>query len=572
MLELTFGEQVKIVLNRKDMTIKQLAEMIEERTGKKMSRQNLTQRLARDNFQEQDMRLIASILECPFHLSILEENADSEYTTRENIKIDKRAENNIIIDEEPQQLTLNLEYDEPEQVQEEQPVKAREFGISGAERDITIGELVDIHKDLEQMEETSEYADQTEYEEPADVKIFDGFRTMPEAELKELYDSLNLAMTFKDFQHIQHYFKEEEKRDPSMTEIRVLDTYWSDHCRHTTFSTELTDVKFDEGDYKAPIVDTYKKYLADREVLYKGRDDKFVCLMDLALMAMKKLKAWMAEHKKFSVIALCLLLMFTCGSAMSAINVSHHRAETAKEQNAGNNTDTTTAAEKKTKEETGKVELTDAQKEIIKGYDTDTKELIDTLSSSVWSVSEGRYTLKFADDSYVETVNGTPTVHSYAISRVEKTSDGYGGYLYTIVFETDTGTHIVTYTDGSGAAVNSDSKTPGENTISTLTSSTMFAQKNTAYERAEAVANITVKGMNSEVTKLFGGDEKAVTTALSKWCAVHYPSVTEATWQKVVNLDYENGVITTDFKLNDTNSVSITCVYEQSTGEFSFEG
>lgn len=170
MLELTFGEQVKIVLNRKDMTIKQLAEMIEERTGKKMSRQNLTQRLARDNFQEQDMRLIASILECPFHLSILEENTDSEYTTRENIKIDKRAENNIIIDEEPQQLTLNLEYDEPEQVQEEQPVKAREFGISGAERDITIGELVDIHKDLDQMEETSEYADQTEYEEPVEYE------------------------------------------------------------------------------------------------------------------------------------------------------------------------------------------------------------------------------------------------------------------------------------------------------------------------------------------------------------------------------------------------------------------
>lgn len=170
MLELTFGEQVKIVLNRKDMTIKQLAEMIEERTGKKMSRQNLTQRLARDNFQEQDMRLIASILECPFHLSILEENADSEYTTRENVKIDKRAENNIIIDEEPQQLTLNLEYDEPEQVQEEQPVKAREFGVSGAERDITIGELVDIHKDLDQMEETSEYADRAEYEEPAEYE------------------------------------------------------------------------------------------------------------------------------------------------------------------------------------------------------------------------------------------------------------------------------------------------------------------------------------------------------------------------------------------------------------------
>ena len=185
MLELTFGEQVKIVLNRKDMTIKQLAEMIEERTGKKMSRQNLTQRLARDNFQEQDMRLIASILECPFHLSILEENADSEYTTRENIKIDKRSENNIIIDEEPQQLTLNLEYDEPEQVQEEQPVKAREFGISGAERDITIGELVDIHKDLDQMEETSEYADQTEYEEPAEYEEEPQSSEVPEYDKQE---------------------------------------------------------------------------------------------------------------------------------------------------------------------------------------------------------------------------------------------------------------------------------------------------------------------------------------------------------------------------------------------------
>ncbi len=131
----------------------------------------------------------------------------------------------------------------------------------------------------------------TKFEEPEDVKIFEGFSQMEEAELKELYSSLNLAMTFKDFQHIQNYFKNEEKRDPSMTEIRVLDTYWSDHCRHTTFSTELKKVTFGEGDYKEPIVKTYEQYLSDREVLYKGRDDKFICLMDLALLAMKKLKS-----------------------------------------------------------------------------------------------------------------------------------------------------------------------------------------------------------------------------------------------------------------------------------------
>ena len=130
----------------------------------------------------------------------------------------------------------------------------------------------------------------TVFDEPADVKVFDGFKDMPEAELKELYDSLGLAMTFKDFLHIQNYFHGEEDRNPTMTEIRVLDTYWSDHCRHTTFSTELTDVTFGEGDYKEPIVNAYKQYLKDHSEIFAGREDKFVCLMDLALMAMRKLK------------------------------------------------------------------------------------------------------------------------------------------------------------------------------------------------------------------------------------------------------------------------------------------
>ena len=128
------------------------------------------------------------------------------------------------------------------------------------------------------------------FEEPADVISFVGFADMPEAQLKELYSSLNLAMTFKDFLHIQNYFKKEEHRDPSVTEIRVLDTYWSDHCRHTTFSTELKDVKFDDGFYKKPIEETYNDYLNTFKNLYEGRSDKFVCLMDIALLAMKRLK------------------------------------------------------------------------------------------------------------------------------------------------------------------------------------------------------------------------------------------------------------------------------------------
>ena len=108
----------------------------------------------------------------------------------------------------------------------------------------------------------------TEFAEPADVAIFDGFKDMAEADLKKLYDSLGLAMTFKDFLHIQNYFKNEEKRNPSVTEIRVLDTYWSDHCRHTTFSTELKDVTFEDNYYTEPIRTTYQNYLAVREEIF----------------------------------------------------------------------------------------------------------------------------------------------------------------------------------------------------------------------------------------------------------------------------------------------------------------
>ena len=128
------------------------------------------------------------------------------------------------------------------------------------------------------------------FPEPSDVKIFEGFITMPEDDLRELYSSLNLAMTFKDFLFIRKYFSEEEKRNPSVTEIRMLDTYWSDHCRHTTFLTELTEVSFEEGKYTTPLVNSFNDYKENFATLYKDRDDKYICLMDIALMGMKKLR------------------------------------------------------------------------------------------------------------------------------------------------------------------------------------------------------------------------------------------------------------------------------------------
>lgn len=150
MLDLTFGEQVKLILSRRGMTIKELAETIEIRTGKKMSRQNLTQRLGRDNFQEQDMRMIAEILDCPFQLSILGEDgattekiqnrpAEPVYEKEPEAAAEEAAAEPEYAIEEPE--TAEPEYtEEPEYAEEPEETQ---------ERDITIGELVDIHEELD---------------------------------------------------------------------------------------------------------------------------------------------------------------------------------------------------------------------------------------------------------------------------------------------------------------------------------------------------------------------------------------------------------------------------------------
>ena len=130
---------------------------------------------------------------------------------------------------------------------------------------------------------------EVKYDIPSEVATLDGFIKYDQAQLDEFIKKYGLAMDSGDIKCCQDYFITEQ-RDPTLTEIRMLDTYWSDHCRHTTFSTELEDVSFADGFYKPMIEKTYQDYLAVREEVFAGRKDKFVCLMDLALMAMRKLK------------------------------------------------------------------------------------------------------------------------------------------------------------------------------------------------------------------------------------------------------------------------------------------
>ena len=174
--------------------------------------------------------------------------------------------------------------------------------IKTAQTYILIGDLTD--EDVERIKKDiinpvdSRVADEkkpetlvTKYPEAPDVKVFTGFISMGEKDLKDLYDSLGLAMTFADFSFIQNYFANDEKRDPTMTEIRVLDTYWSDHCRHTTFATEIKNVTFDEGYYTVPMQTSFQSYQDTRQELEGNRKDKYLCLMDMALIGLKKLKA-----------------------------------------------------------------------------------------------------------------------------------------------------------------------------------------------------------------------------------------------------------------------------------------
>lgn len=126
------------------------------------------------------------------------------------------------------------------------------------------------------------------WEKPADVPTVEGFISMDDAALTDLSSQMGLAMSFDDLKFVQTYFRDEEKRNPTITEIRVIDTYWSDHCRHTTFMTELTDVSFEKGTFTAPIQRAYESYKTTRKNLNRKKPQT---LMDMATIAVKELKA-----------------------------------------------------------------------------------------------------------------------------------------------------------------------------------------------------------------------------------------------------------------------------------------
>lgn len=219
MEDLTFGEQVKIVLGRKGMTIKELAETIEKETGKKMSRQNLTQRLGRDNFQEQDMRLIASILGCPFQLSIM----SGEITESAAGRIRK------------QEVKWN-EQEQPEESFSEETVETEkeEQQLTGEERDMTIGEIYDMHEELAELEKNAVEAEPTE-----DV------REELQAEEEEHKE---------EFQEVSESDQEEENSvKPEVSYTEDYDQPVEEEAEVTSYETQPVEPVQEEATYEEPV-------------------------------------------------------------------------------------------------------------------------------------------------------------------------------------------------------------------------------------------------------------------------------------------------------------------------------
>lgn len=127
-------------------------------------------------------------------------------------------------------------------------------------------------------------------EEPKPVAVVEGVRELDDAGIDRLIKDMGLAMSHDDLAMIREYFRTEEKRDPTVTEIRVLDTYWSDHCRHTTFSTELTKVGIEDGIFTKPIKEAWNEYADTRLYVYGEKTDRSVTLMDMATVAVKALR------------------------------------------------------------------------------------------------------------------------------------------------------------------------------------------------------------------------------------------------------------------------------------------
>lgn len=280
---------------------------------------------------------------------------------------------------------------------------------------------------------------------------------------------------------------------------------------------------------------------------------------------MENLKAIIGQRKMAVLAAIFLLVVFIGFSVTSAMKVAHRREQDASQRQQ----------EEMAQPDDGGEEgppLEESQQALIDSYPYRTKKLIETLCVGVWNAGGGKYTLRFYDTYYVETVNGNESAHSFAISAVEYGTNGSDTEIDTIVFETDTGSHIATFSLVRSA----ESEQAGKATIG---SSTMFSSADIVYERIDGSTDVEIIGLNDEITLLLGDMDK-LNEELSSWCSVHYPAMAFAVWSENATIDYGRGVVVTSFFLGDADadidalsdgtSVAISITYDQANDTYEF--
>ncbi|HEL1130529.1 TPA: hypothetical protein TVH00_000832 [Streptococcus equi subsp. zooepidemicus] len=281
---------------------------------------------------------------------------------------------------------------------------------------------------------------------------------------------------------------------------------------------------------------------------------------------MKNFRSFIKQHKKAALIALFLLIVFIGFSITNALKVAHERSDDAAK----------TAQVEKEKTQPIEIDtdivLTEKQEEIIKNYDTKTKEFIDILCEKPWVTQEGKNVLTFHENYYEETINNSTEKIPYAISTIDTGTNGADTDIRTVVFEVDNKAHIVTFTQ-------TKAKNENEKGRSTLLSTTLFQQVNTAYNRVEELTPITIEELDTEATSFLGNKDELAKN-MGKWAAIHYPTMTTAVWSKSISLSFDKDNMTSSsaFYLGTSiedakkpQALLITVIYDKNNNTYTFK-
>lgn len=280
---------------------------------------------------------------------------------------------------------------------------------------------------------------------------------------------------------------------------------------------------------------------------------------------MKNFRSFIKRNKKIALIGLFFLIIFIGFSVTNALKVAHDRADDAAKA---------TQVEKDIEEININTDivLTEKQEELIKKYDTKTKEFIHILSSKPWTTEDGKNVLTFHENYYEETISNSTEKIPYAISTMDAGTNGSDTDIRTVVFEVDNKSHIVTFTQVKA-------KNENEKGHATLLSTTLFQQVNTAYNRVEELTPITIEELDTEATSFLGNkDELAL--KMGEWTATHYPTMTTAVWSKNISLSFDEKNMTSSSafylgtSLEDAKApqaLLITVIYDKNNNTYTFK-